>query len=205
MVTKVSTFIHCVREDRRPACSSRACAGHQHLDHDGDREQRHQQRRDALRQPVAQAVVRADDEATWNRRCCSWRRSEEELRAERERDDGAEDDRRRAPRCGRRRGRPRGSRPSRGGAGRRRSGAGRPRSGRRRRASRTSPAGRRRRPRRRSRTARTRSSDVRLASNIQIANGSSRNIAAPLMRCRIETQPAGGSRYDARSVTWMLR
>ena len=33
-------------------------------------------------------------------------------------------------------------------------------------------------------------------SNIQIMNGSSRNISAPLMRCRIETQPAGGSRYD---------
>ena len=42
-------------------------------------------------------------------------------------------------------------------------------------------------------------------SNIQIANGSSRNIAAPLIRCRIETQPAGGNRYDASWVMWMLR
>ncbi len=35
---------------------------------------------------------------------------------------------------------------------------------------------------------------VRLTSNIQITNGSSTNISTPLTRCRIDTQPAGGSR-----------
>ena len=31
-------------------------------------------------------------------------------------------------------------------------------------------------------------------SNIQMMNGSSRNISTPLTRCRIETKPAGGRR-----------
>ncbi len=35
---------------------------------------------------------------------------------------------------------------------------------------------------------------VRLVSNSQITKGSSRNISAPLTRCRIDTMPAGGSR-----------
>ena len=48
-------------------------------------------------------------------------------------------------------------------------------------------------------------SELTLASNIQITNGSSTNISAPLTRCRIDTMPAGGSRYLTICVTWMLR
>ena len=35
--------------------------------------------------------------------------------------------------------------------------------------------------------------EVRLSSNSQSMNGSSRNSAAPLIRCRIDTRPGGGS------------
>ena len=35
---------------------------------------------------------------------------------------------------------------------------------------------------------------LRLVSKSQITKGSSRNIMAPLARCRIDTMPAGGSR-----------
>jgi len=38
------------------------------------------------------------------------------------------------------------------------------------------------------------SSDESEVSNIQTMKGSSRNISKPLMRCRIETQPAAGRR-----------
>ena len=34
---------------------------------------------------------------------------------------------------------------------------------------------------------------VRLLSKSQMTKGSSRNISAPLTRCRIDTMPAGGS------------
>jgi hypothetical protein len=37
-------------------------------------------------------------------------------------------------------------------------------------------------------------SDDSEVSNIQMMNGSSRNISTPLTRCRIDTMPAGGSR-----------
>ena len=39
-------------------------------------------------------------------------------------------------------------------------------------------------------------SEVTLWSKSQITKGSSRNISAPLTRCRMDTTPAGGSRYD---------
>ena len=37
-------------------------------------------------------------------------------------------------------------------------------------------------------------SELTLLSKSQMTNGSSRNISAPLTRCRIETTPAGGRR-----------
>src|SRR6188472_821890 len=43
-------------------------------------------------------------------------------------------------------------------------------------------------------------SEVRLVSNIQMMNGSSTNISRPLTRCRMDTQPARGSRYWVASI-----
>src|SRR6476469_9886984 len=41
-------------------------------------------------------------------------------------------------------------------------------------------------------------------SNIQRMKGSSTNISTPLTRCRIDTQPAAGSRYVGRSVKALM-
>src|SRR5947208_2153508 len=41
-------------------------------------------------------------------------------------------------------------------------------------------------------------------SNIQMMKGINRNRMKPLIRCRIDTQPAGGRRYEGRSVMALM-
>ena len=87
MTTKVSTFIHCVREDRRPAVVVELAAGSSTWTTTATVNSAITQRGDALRQPVAQAVVGADDEATRNRTRCSWRAQKNSLKPSAQRDD----------------------------------------------------------------------------------------------------------------------
>src|SRR5512140_1454109 len=48
------------------------------------------------------------------------------------------------------------------------------------------------------------SSDESDVSNSQMMKGISANISTPLTRCRIETMPAAGSRYEGRSLKALM-